>query len=83
MSTAPLTRDTIVPFLLRILWTLGPEAYLDESVSMAKHMEQSAACAAQTNTSEAPSVAALLHEIGHFIVDFPLDALEKGSDNIH
>jgi predicted HD phosphohydrolase len=78
-----LSRQTIVPFLLQIFETRGPESYLGESVSMAEHMEQSAACAREDGASDEIVIASLLHDIGHFIGDFELDALEKGMDNFH
>ncbi len=78
-----LSRQTIVPFLLQIFETRGPESYLGESVSMAEHMEQSAACARKDGASDEIVIASLLHDIGHFIGDFELDALEKGQDNFH
>lgn len=87
MNSSPskplLNRQTIVPYLLEIFERRGPEAYLGESVSMADHMEQSAACAVADNASNAMVVASLLHDIGHFSGEFPLDALEHGIDNYH
>jgi len=82
-SKPVLNRDTIVPYLLDIFERRGPEAYLGESVSMADHMEQSAACAVAEGASNAVVVASLLHDIGHFSGEFPLDALEQGIDNYH
>ncbi|MEH6446141.1 MAG: HD domain-containing protein [Oceanospirillaceae bacterium] len=78
-----LTRQTIVPFLIDIFARRGPESYLGESVSMAEHMEQSAACAKEDGADNELIIASLLHDIGHFIGDFPLDALENGNDNYH
>ena len=75
--------DNIVDYLLEIFAVRGPESYLGEPVSMADHMEQSAACAIEDNAPDSLVVAALLHDIGHFIGDFPLDALENGTDNLH
>lgn len=75
--------DNIVDFLLELFQRRGPESYLGEPVSMADHMEQSAACAAEDGASEALIIASLLHDIGHFIGEFPLDALENGVDNLH
>jgi predicted HD phosphohydrolase len=80
---ASLSRQTIVPFLLQIFETRGPESYLGETVSMAEHMEQSAACAYEDGASDELIIASLLHDIGHFIGDFELDALENGTDNFH
>ncbi len=77
------TADNIVDFLLELFERRGPESYLGEPVSMADHMEQSAACAAEDGASDALIVASLLHDIGHFIGEFPLDALENGVDNLH
>lgn len=75
--------DNVVDFILELFERRGPEAYLGEAVSMAEHMEQSAACAVEDKADESLVIAALLHDIGHFIGDFPLDALENGIDNLH
>ncbi|MCJ8300027.1 MAG: HD domain-containing protein [Pseudomonadales bacterium] len=83
MGSNQLSRETVVPFILDLFARRGPESYLGESVSMADHMEQSAACAVEDGADNALVIAALLHDIGHFISDFPLDALEKGMDNYH
>jgi len=56
---------------------------MGEPVSMAQHMEQSAACAAADEAPESLVLAALLHDIGHFVGDHPIDALENGIDNLH
>ena len=78
-----LNSDTVVPYLLEIFERRGPEAYLGESVSMADHMEQSAACAVADNASNAIVIASLLHDSGHFSGEFALDALEHGIANLH
>ena len=83
MNNTSLTNDTIVEFLLELFERRGPESYLGENVSMADHMEQSAACAVEAGAPDSLVVAALLHDVGHFVSDFPLDALEKGTDNLH
>jgi len=46
-------------------------------------MEQSAACAVADGAEDKLVVAALLHDIGHFVGDFPTEALENGIDNLH
>jgi len=56
---------------------------MGEAVSMAQHMEQSAACATADGADDELVVAALLHDIGHFLSDHPIDALEQGRDNYH
>lgn len=73
----------ILDFLENLFARRGAEAYMGEVVSMAQHMEQSAACAEADGASDALVAAALLHDIGHFVGDFPLDALENGIDNVH
>jgi predicted HD phosphohydrolase len=76
-------RDTIVNFILDLFARRGSEEYMGEAVSMAQHMEQSAACAAAGGASNELIVASLLHDIGHFVGDFPVEALENGIDNQH
>ena len=78
-----LDKKEIVPFIMDLFARSGAEEYMGESVSMAQHMEQTAACAVAENASNELVVAALLHDIGHFVGDFPIDALENGIDNDH
>lgn len=78
-----LEKKEIVPFIINLFERRGAEEYMGEPVSMAQHMEQTAACAVAENASDALVVAALLHDIGHFVGDFPVDALEKGINNHH
>lgn len=73
----------ILEFLQDLFARRGAEAYMGEAVTMAQHMEQSAACAEADGAADALVAAALLHDIGHFVGDFPLDALENGIDNVH
>lgn len=56
---------------------------MGEPVSMAQHMEQTAACAVADGALDDLVVAALLHDIGHFVGDFAIDALENGINNRH
>lgn len=83
MKNKLVTKDTAFEFLRDLFDKRGPESYLGENVSMADHMEQSAACAVKDGAKDSLVLAALLHDIGHFVSDFPLDALEKGTDNLH
>lgn len=73
----------IIGFLFDLFARRGAEAYMGEPVTMAQHMEQSAACAVEDGASNELIIAALLHDVGHFVGDFPLDALENGIDNVH
>jgi len=83
MSNNSLTRDTVVDFIFDLFSRRGAQAYMGEPISMAQHMEQSAACAVAEGASDDLVIAALLHDIGHFVGDFPIDSLENGIDNLH
>ncbi|MCZ6469831.1 MAG: HD domain-containing protein [Gammaproteobacteria bacterium] len=83
MLRQPLNRDTLVDYILDLFTRRGSEAYMGEPVNMAQHMEQTAACAVADDASDNLVIAALLHDIGHFVGDFPIDALETGIDNLH
>jgi predicted HD phosphohydrolase len=76
-------KSNIVDFILQLFAKRGAEEYMGEPVSMAQHMEQSAACAVVHGADDELIIAALLHDIGHFVGDFPIDALENGIDNLH
>jgi len=78
-----LDKTDIVPFILDLFAKRGAEEYMGEPVSMAQHMEQAAACAEADGASDELVIASLLHDIGHFVGDFPIDALENGIDNFH
>ena len=75
--------EQAIGFIFDLFAQQGAREYMGEPVSMAQHMEQSAACAAADGASDELVIAALLHDIGHFIGDHPIDALEKGDDNNH
>ena len=83
MKSNELSRDNVVDFILQLFEKRGAEEYMGEPVSMAQHMEQSAACAAADGATEELVIASLLHDIGHFVGDFPIEALENGIDNLH
>lgn len=72
-----------IDFIFDLFARRGAEEYMGEAVSMAQHMEQSAACAFADNAADSLVVAALLHDIGHFIGEHPIEALENGIDNQH
>jgi len=75
--------DTIIDLILDLFARRGSEEYMGEAVSMAQHMEQSAACAVAEGATDDLVIASLLHDIGHFVGDFPIEALENGIDNLH
>ncbi len=77
------TRDNVLDFILELFAEQGAREYMGEAVSMAQHMEQSAACAVADDAPQSLVVAALLHDIGHFIGGHPIEALEQGIDNLH
>jgi gamma-butyrobetaine dioxygenase len=82
--TSPAQRNNdIVARILELFADRGAREYMGEAVSMAQHMEQSAACAAADGAPASLVVAALLHDIGHFIGEHPIEALENGIDNRH
>ncbi len=56
---------------------------MGEAVTMSQHMEQSAACAVADGAPDSLVISALLHDIGHFIGEHPIEALENGIDNNH
>ena len=78
-----LTADTIVDFIADIFARRGAESYLGERVTMSQHMLQAARLAEEAGAPEPVIVSALLHDIGHYTNEFPEDALEKGTDNLH
>ncbi len=78
-----LTQETIIPFLGEIFARRGAEEYLGEQVTIAEHMLQGAQLAEAANASEEVIAAALLHDVGHFTHDFPVDAADQGIDSRH
>ncbi|MEM7179218.1 MAG: HD domain-containing protein [Pseudomonadota bacterium] len=83
MTDIDLTRKTIVPFLAEIFERNGADEYLGEPVSMAEHMLQGAQLAEEAGASDEVVAAALLHDIGHFTHEFPMEAAELGIDSRH
>jgi predicted HD phosphohydrolase len=83
MHQKPLDRLSIVDFILDLFARRGSDKNMGEPISMAQHMEQTAACAAADGATNDLVIAALLHDIGHFVGDFPFDAPESGIDDLH
>ena len=59
--------DDVLAFLIDLFERRGADAYLGEEVTMAEHMCQAAAAAQADGRDEEVIVAALLHDIGHFM----------------
>ena len=83
MATQDQQPDQIIDFILNLFAHRGAQEYMGEAVTMSQHMEQSAACAVADGAPDSLVVAALLHDIGHFIGEHPIEALENGIDNVH
>ena len=83
MSQAESSSAPIIDRILELFATRGAREYMGEAVSMSQHMEQSAACAAADGAPDSLVIAALLHDIGHFVGEHPIEALENGIDNRH
>jgi phosphonate degradation associated HDIG domain protein len=83
MSTQNVSPDRVVDFILELFARQGATEYMGEAVTMSQHMEQTAACAVADGAADNLVIAALLHDIGHFIGEHPIEALENGIDNDH
>ncbi|MCP4979707.1 MAG: hypothetical protein GY935_04340 [Gammaproteobacteria bacterium] len=75
--------DSIINFILALFAQRGAQEYMGETVSMTQHMEQSAACAVADDAPDSLVVSALLRDIGHFVGEHPIEALENGIDSNH
>jgi phosphonate degradation associated HDIG domain protein len=74
---------SVVDEIFRVFRAYGSGQYLGEPVSMTEHMLQSAYAAEQDGAPPRLVAAALLHDYGHFIHEFPEDAAEHGIDTRH
>jgi phosphonate degradation associated HDIG domain protein len=83
MATQDQQPDQIIDFILNLFAQRGAREYMGEAVTMSQHMEQTAACAVADGAPDSLVIAALLHDIGHFVGEHPIEALENGIDNIH
>jgi phosphonate degradation associated HDIG domain protein len=73
----------VIDEIFRVFREYGSEEYLGERVSMTEHMLQSAYAAEQDGAPAQLVAAALLHDYGHFIHEFPADAADHGIDTQH
>jgi [1-hydroxy-2-(trimethylamino)ethyl]phosphonate dioxygenase len=83
MNTHNADAQRVIAFILDLFAEQGAREYMGEAVTMSQHMEQTAACATADGAGDSLVAAALLHDIGHFIGEHPIDALENGIDNHH
>jgi len=77
------TAAEIVPFLEDVFSRRGDDEYLGEPVTMSAHMLQCAQYAEQNNDGDAVIVAALLHDVGHFIGEFGSFSMDDVEDRFH
>jgi gamma-butyrobetaine dioxygenase len=73
----------LIDEIFRVFREYGSEEYLGERVSMTEHMLQSAYAAERDGAPFQLVAAALLHDYGHFIHEFPSDAADHGIDTQH
>lgn len=73
----------VIDEIFRVFRDYGSEQYLGEPVSMTEHMLQSAYAAERDGAPPRLVAAALLHDYGHFVHEFPADAAEQGIDTRH
>ena len=66
--TDPTTATEVADHVFALFAERG-DSYYDESVTQTQHAVQSAALAEAENAGPAMTVAALLHDIGHLVVD--------------
>jgi gamma-butyrobetaine dioxygenase len=75
--------EAAIDRLFAILADRGVESYLGEPVSQVEHALQTATAAAWADATPALVTAALFHDIGHFLHDFPENCAELGIDSRH
>jgi phosphonate degradation associated HDIG domain protein len=78
-----MSNDAVCEFLFRLFCERGSAAYLGESVSQTEHALQTAWAAERAGADSALIVAALLHDIGHLLHDWPVGDVEVGVDGRH
>ena len=61
----------------------GAGAYFGERVSMSEHALQAAYFARQEDAPSALILAALLHDVGHFLADAPEEVTDRSTDGRH
>jgi len=74
----PVTTDVLNLFALH-----GSSEYGGENVTQEEHALQCAELASAVGAPATLIAAALLHDIGHLLHDLPVDAPERGIDDLH
>ncbi len=74
---------TVADEVLAIFEKKGESAYYGEDVSQLEHALQAAHWARHEGASDALTVAALVHDIGHLLEDIPEDTADSGVDAKH
>ena len=74
---------TVVEEILDLYQRGGSEAYFGECVSMTEHGLQAAHFARDAGAPDELVVAALLHDVGHLVVEVPRDIAEWSTDAGH
>lgn len=83
MSGVSQSADTMIETIADIFERRGAHSYLGEQVTMSQHMLQAAQQADRAGATADLIVAALLHDIGHYIHEFPEEAFDTGIDKRH
>jgi phosphonate degradation associated HDIG domain protein len=73
----------VVALLRDIFLRRGSDSYLGEEVTMSEHMLQAAALADAEGADDALVVAALLHDVGHYVDEFGAYAKTDKFDKQH
>jgi [1-hydroxy-2-(trimethylamino)ethyl]phosphonate dioxygenase len=81
-TSSPRNAEQMIALLRDVFERRGADSYLGEDVTMSQHMLQSAALAAAAGLDDAVVAGALLHDIGHYINDFP-ESLGATQDRRH
>lgn len=83
MNTDQLNQDRFMELLSDIFYRRGFDSYLGEPVTMSEHMLQCAAQAERSKESDAVVTASFLHDIGHYVQEFPEEYIRLEIDNRH
>ncbi len=83
MGKISLDQEGFMALLADIFYRKGSDSYLGEPVTMSEHMLQCAALAEQSGESDAVVTAGFLHDIGHYVQEFPEEYIRLEIDNRH